>query len=263
MWGRLKGAKTISTNETWQLCRWLPVKFFLWCSSLIDYSLSMRNLEAPRCFELLDRDVLSWSAMIHEIVKSGKVKHYWTFLNKCNIKVCSLIHVAFVGLLNACANVAGGKCVNWKQFWVWCFVVALSTCMLNVEELMKLGESSRGCPQTTWYLRMPHWHLCKMWEIGLWFANVEQDVHTHICGIREKSSQQLEVRWQWVQSLPYEGHSQKCQNVTLIQAQGSIFDYHDWRTCAISTSQGIGNCNMMAWARLCHLCGLAKTNVPV
>jgi len=28
--------------------------------------------------------------------------------------------------------------------------------MLNVEELMKLGESSRGCPNTTWYLGMPH-----------------------------------------------------------------------------------------------------------
>jgi hypothetical protein len=127
------------------------------------------------------------------------------------------------------------------------FVVALSTCMLNVEELMKLGESSRGCPNTTWYLGMPHWHLCKMWEIGLWFASVEQDVHTHIRGIREKSpQQQFEVTWQWVQSLPYEGHSQKCQNVTLIPAQGSIFDYHDQRTCAISTSQGIGNCNMMA-----------------
>lgn len=86
---------------------------------------------------------------------------------------------------------------------------------------------------------------------------------THIRGIRNKSPQQLEVTWQWVQSLPYEGHSQKCPNVTLIPAQGSIFDYHDWRTCAISTSKGIGNCNMMAWARLYHLCGLAKTNVPM
>jgi hypothetical protein len=30
------------------------------------------------------------------------------------------------------------------------------------------------------------------------------------------------------------------------ECQGSIFDYHDWRTCAIWISQGIGNCNMMA-----------------
>jgi hypothetical protein len=118
MWGGLKGAETISTNETWQLCRWCLSNF---SSGVVASLTTMRKLEAPRCFELLDRDVLSWSAMIHETVKSGKVKHYWTFLNKCNIKVCSLIHVTFVGLLNACANVAGGRFVNWKQFWVWCF----------------------------------------------------------------------------------------------------------------------------------------------
>jgi hypothetical protein len=36
-----------------------------------------------------------------------------------------------------------------------------------------------------------------MWEIGPWFASVEQDVHTHIRGIIEKSpQQQFEVTWQ-------------------------------------------------------------------